>query len=258
MELMQSIPLDSIQNARELGGYTMTDGSVIKKGLLLRTAKLSGISNEDIDRLVNRYRVSDIVDFRNAFEMPGFEDPAIPGAVYHQTDVMTLPDGLSDDDMAFDMNNVDFKQLIPMLDMIEGDKGVKGFGDWLRILLNADPDRAVLWHCTSGKDRTGLSAMLILSALGADEKLIMNDYLLTNTYNAKRIAGLRMILRQKGMDDESLKKAALAFEAVDELFMRRSLEHLNSAYGSVVGYIRNRLGLSESDIESLKAKYLEG
>ena len=270
MGLMQSIPLDSIQNARELGGYTMTDGSVIKKGLLLRTAKLSGISNEDIDRLVNRYRVSDIVDFRNAFEMPGFEDPAIPGAVYHQTDVMTLPDGIFDDDMAFDMNNVDFKQLIPMLDMIgmtdgsvyiaflEGDKGVKGFGDWLRILLNADPDRAVLWHCTSGKDRTGLSAMLILSALGADEKLIMNDYLLTNTYNAKRIAGLRMILKQKGMDDESLKKAVLAFEAVDELFMRRSLEHLNSAYGSVVGYIRNRLGLSESDIASLKAKYLEG
>ena len=40
--------------------------------------------------------------------------------------------------------------------------------------------------------------------------------------------------------------------------MRRSLEHLNSAYGSVVGYIRNRLGLSESDIASLKAKYLEG
>ncbi len=65
-------------------------------------------------------------------------------------------------------------------------------------MLDTEPERAVLWHCTGGKDRTGLAAMLILSALGVDEETVVKDYLLTNEFNAQRIAGTKQYLRAQG------------------------------------------------------------
>ena len=135
--------------------------------------------------------------------------------------------------------------------------GRDAYAEFFRILINADPGRAVLWHCTGGKDRTGIAAMLLLSALGADEELVINDYLLTNVYNAQRIEGTKQYLRAKGCDDATIAKAILVFDAVDERFMRNAVGYLKNEYGSVTGFIRDGLNISQAEIEHLKEKYLE-
>ena len=53
MSLKQSIPLKSIANARELGGYLTSDGRTVRNGVLLRTANLNDITAEDIQTLKN-------------------------------------------------------------------------------------------------------------------------------------------------------------------------------------------------------------
>lgn len=268
MSFMQSIPLNSIQNARELAGYRTADGKTVKSGVLLRTAALHGISDEDIRTLTDVYRVQHIVDFRMAMEIEAAEDPAITGTEYHHLDVIdpSVMEGL--DAPQPDMTAVDLHQLIALCEQIgmldenmyvgflRSKTGKAAYAAFFRILLNTDPDRAVLWHCTGGKDRTGLAAMLLLSALGADEALIIRDYLLTNEYNAQRIAGTKQFLRAKGYDDAVIDKAILAFNAVDERFMRNALEYLKKEYGSVRGYIRDGLNISQEEIGSLKEKYL--
>lgn len=269
MNLKQSIPLNSIRNSRELGGYITADGKTVKKGVLLRTASLNGISEEDLRTLTEVYRIQHIIDFRMPMELTGAKYPEISGAEYHHIEVIDPSFMEGADVSGFDISKIDLIELITlaqqagMLDenmyvlFLKTQTGKDAYSEFFRILLNADPERAVLWHCTSGKDRTGIAAMLLLSALGADEELIINDYLLTNVYNAQRIEGTRQYLKAKGHNDETIGKAILAFDAVDERFMRNAVEYLKKEYGSVIGFIRDGLNISQAEIERLKGKYLE-
>ena len=268
--MKQSIHIKSIDNARELGGYTTADGRKIKSGLLIRTARLDHISNEDIITLKEVYYLQHIVDFRMSMELPGADDPLINGAQYHHLDVIDAAElftqGMSDTD--FDINELDAFQIAELsvrsgiqnenmyIGFLSCGTGKAAYAAFFHILLAAEPDRAVLWHCTSGKDRTGLASMLLLSALGAEEDVILNDYLLTNEYNAKSIASTKRYMKLKGCDDDFIDQAVLVYNAVDERYMRNAIEYLNNEYGSVVGYIRNGLNITQKDIDSLKEKYL--
>ena len=268
MSLIQSIPLKSIRNARELGGYTTVDGRTVKKGVLLRTGNLSAVSDEDTRLLTDTYRLQHIVDFRMPMELPGSEDPAITGAEYHHLNVIdlsTLPlEGAPD----VNVNTIDLVEAIELTEslgllnpgmyigFLSHDAGKTAYADFFRVLLSADPERAALWHCTSGKDRTGLAAMLLLSAFGVDEETIVSDYLLTNEYNAPRIASARQQLKERGLDDEMIAKAVIILDAVDERFMRTAIAYLKDTYGSVLGYISGELHITDDEIELLKDKYL--
>ena len=268
MQLKQSIPVNSIKNARELGGYITSDGKTVKNGVLLRSASLNGASGEDIRLLRDKYRLQHIIDFRMEMELKNSADPMIDGAQYHHLNVIDMAQMIPDGAPEVDISALDPAQIAEItiesgmlnenmyIGFLNCDTGKKAFSEFLRILLYSDPDRAVLWHCTSGKDRTGLAAMLLLSALGADEELIVRDFLLTNVYYADRIEGTKQFLKTKGCDDAFTEQALLVFDAVDERFMRNAIGFLKKEYGSVVGYIRGGLKLSQDEIDSLKEKYL--
>lgn len=270
MSLKQSIPLKSVANARELGGYHTSDGRTVRSGVLLRTGNLNDITAEDIQTLKDQYRLSFIIDFRMQMELRGNEDPIIGGVTNTHLDV--IGDLKSDQQQIpdVDINKLDVIRLVKMSDQmgmlndkmyigfLTTDSGKKAYSQFFRILLAAEPDRAVLWHCTSGKDRTGLAAMLLLSLLGVEESVIMEDYMLTNEYNAPRIEGTKKYLRAKGCDDALTEKAALVFDAVDRSFMENAIAFLKEKYGSVPGYIRSELNISEGDTKLLKEKYTIG
>ena len=73
----QSIGLLGINNARELGSYTTTDGHAVKRGVLLRTARLSSGSADDFKRLREVYHLAKIIDLRSDEEINGSEQTAI-------------------------------------------------------------------------------------------------------------------------------------------------------------------------------------
>jgi len=263
-----SIHLNSIQNARELGGYITANGKTIKNGVLLRTASLNGISDDDIRMLTDVYRVKHIIDFRMDMEITGADDPPIDGAQYHHLNVIDMSAMTGQDVPEIDIKTLDILDMVKLSEqsgMLEenmyigfllSETGKAAYSEFFRILLSTESDRAVLWHCTGGKDRTGLAAMLLLSALGVDEETIVKDYLLTNEYNAQRIAGTRQYLKARGCDDRLIEKAVLVFDAVDERFMRNAINYLKHKYGSVVGYIRDGLKIDQKEIDLLKEKFL--
>ena len=178
--LKQAIPLKTIEDARELGEYLTTDDRKIKNGVLLRTAKLHGICEEDIHTLADIYGLQHIIDFRMAVELSGAEDPVIDGVQYHHLDVIDSLTMTTGDKPDMDFNELAVEQMAKMalqsgminenmyIGFLTSDYGRKAFTQFFRILLAAEPGCAVLWHCTSGKDRTGLAAMLLLSALEVD------------------------------------------------------------------------------------------
>lgn len=125
-----------------------------------------------------------------------------------------------------------------------------------RLLTEADPQQAVLFHCTGGKDRTGMAAYYLLNALGVPEDVIQYDYLLSNTASKEHVAARMKVLRQKDASSGFL-KSMHALMSVDQSYLNAAERIINEDYGSTQAYLQQALGLTTQDIEHLKAVYLD-
>ena len=119
-------------------------------------------------------------------------------------------------------------------------------------LINNSNDSALVYHCTAGKDRTGIATALILYALGVDEQTIMNDYLATNYYRQSDNGRMRKML----MDNYHMKEAVVDdVLGVKEIYLKTTFEAINKKYGSIEKFLKSEMGLNKSAIKKLKKKY---
>ncbi len=268
--LKNEILLPGVHNSRELGGYP-AGGRIVKKGVLIRTAELACATPEAKIKLSETYHVKYIVDFRMKSEVVKNPDPIIEGADNHNYPVVEIEDYfamLGNFDIPKDILSqpMDKSQLIEMAYergligpqmysmYLLGDRGIKAYKDFLRLLIEVDPEaNAVLWHCTDGKDRAGLAAALLLAALGADMKTILDDYMLTNIYNAQKIDAIK----SKYSDCTQEKQDAMIFAGggVIDSYLMNAFSSINKEFGSVEGYLIDGLGLSDSDLIELREKF---
>ena len=264
----QSINLDSVGNARELGGYITNDGRKVKHGVLLRTAALYGISSGDVTRLTKDYGLSVIADLRMSLEAASKPDPVIEGVKYVNLRVINeeLAEQEREKKLAFEGDAMTRLKMIVesgfasydmYINFLADDNGKKAYREFFRELLALQPERSLLFHCTQGKDRTGCAAMLILSALGVSEDTIMDDYMLTNIFNAGLIASQHKMLLSHGINESDMERYMLVLDEVNPKTMNAVLSWLKENYGSPVGYIIKELGISAEEIAELKAKFLE-
>ena len=269
-----SIGLTGVGNARELGGYATMDGRTVKRGVFLRTAALDGATEADIQRLREVYHLAVVIDLRMTSEVEARPDPEIPGvenlhlSIMDEAAIAERRKNLT----AEDVEGLDMDTLLDQLklamklgivgenmyvDFLSGEPGKAGYGQLFRALLELPEDGALLFHCTQGKDRTGCAAMLILSALGVDEQTILEDFMLTNTYNAELIEGERQMLMGMGVEGEELDTYIKCMDEVDEGYMIKALDWMKANYGSVTGYITGALGVTEAQLEDLRDRYLD-
>ena len=220
----QGLGLASVWNDRQLGGYEMSDGRHIRDGILLRSGFLYTLSEEDAETLCNKYHLKTVFDLRNEGEVNARPDVQMPGV----TNIACTVYGTKDEE-GFD--NPVYIRYLATGTAKTGYK--KLFDAWLQT-----EDGAFLWHCKSGKDRTGLSGMMILAALGADEDLIMKDFLLTNA----------VFEAEPDMDGAG---------SVKEEDLRLAIDYMKENYGSILGYVTEGLGVTEEEIETLRARCLE-
>lgn len=265
----KAIRITSAANARQLGGYVGLGGRRVRDNVLLRCGHLGALSEKDAETLSSVYRLGHIIDLRSSVERAGSDDKPVPHAVYENIRIMDetalqsssseisvpkdTPEGLLTFIKAVDRLNVFHDDMY--IEFLENEFGIMGYRRFFDILLSAERERAVLWHCASGKDRTGLAAMLILTVLGVDEDTIIADYMLTNEFNREHIAQTQALILRSDCDDRLAENIAL-FGGVHERYMTIALDHLKTKYGSVMGYIKNALLLTDEDIEALQSKYL--
>ena len=143
------------------------------------------------------------------------------------------------------------------VDFLSSDAGKAGYSRFFQALLALPEDRAILFHCSQGKDRTGCGAMLILFALGADEETVMADFLLTNVYNAALIAEEREYLIENGIGEEELDAYMKTMDQVYPEFLANAVQWMTETCGSPLDYIIRELGVTEQEIQALRDKFLE-
>ena len=233
----QSIGLDSVGNARELGGYTASDGRTVKHGVLLRTAALNTISSEDVNKLTRDYHLAVIADFRMSYEIAPKPDPVIEGVKYVNLRVINEELFERELEQKLAMEGTAAERMMQIADsglvsydmyvnFLADDYGKKAYREFFGELLDLPEGRSLLFHCTQGKDRTGCAAMLILSALGVSEDTILNDYMLTNTFNADLIAQQRKMLQSYGIPESDMEKYMLVLDEVTPKTMNTVLSWL--------------------------------
>lgn len=268
--LEKSISLQGVGNARQLGGYRIGDKR-IRDGILIRTAALNQATPEALEALQNKYRVQTVIDLRMSQEQNHIPDPAIPGAMNIHLPVIEMEDMLTDVDpklieqfsdpqmdrmvmfnMAYETGMLNEKLYT---DFLLKDRGRVAYRGFFEALLDLQEGRAILWHCTDGKDRTGCAAMLVLLALGADRETVLHDYMLTNGYNAQLLEGIRQKVAPLGMPDEKLNALLFMSGGVAETYMDNAINALIREFGSVRGYLRE-LGVGEREISEIRGRLL--
>lgn len=247
----------------------------MKRGVFLRTAKLSEAAEADIRRLREDYHLSVVLDLRTTDEIETEPDPEIPGVrnlhlgVLDETrfDEKKGEGSAPRDDEGFKAGDKIDRIIIAVreglvsdqmyVEFLSGEAGKAAYARMFREIIDLPEGEALLFHCSQGKDRTGCAAMLILSALEVDEETILEDFILTNTFNAELIESQRRMLEERGYEGEELEKLMTAMDAVNPRYMLVALDWMKEKYGSALGYITQELGVSEAEIELLRNKYLE-
>lgn len=266
----QSLNMNTISNARELGGYKTMDGKTIREGVLFRTAALTDASQEEMDFLVNNYKLSAIIDMRASYELAEEPEPVVDGVAQYNFRIMDEQmmgqRAYAIQDVLKDPNVNPVKRMFTILEaevisdqmyveFLQGETGRAGFRDFFQVLLETPEGNAVLWHCTNGKDRTGVAAMLLLGVLNVDEATIMEDFMLTNVFFEAEISAMREQLREYVKDEAMLEEFMVAGRGVHAPYMQNAIDYIKENYGDIPGYVKTELGLSDADIAKLQALY---
>ena len=256
------LSFENLRNTRDLGGMKTRDGQYIRPGMLFRSGYLSELTPADIDRLSGLAGV--IVDLRSDGERAEKPDTEIPGAeVIHLPVIGRLTAGITREEQS-DRDAIQNLLLKPdeakeymcrMYRAFAVGQAVEQYQAFLQILLREE--RPVLWHCTAGKDRAGIAAVLTEEILDIPREVIFADYLATNQYLAGDIRFLTEFIKEKTHADSSLADESLRYLfGADESYLKAYYETVEEQYGSIQHFIRDGLHLKEEDISVMKKKYL--
>lgn len=264
---MNLIKLEGIANARELGGILLKNGRRVKNGCLLRTGKLSGMTDGDLEVLRDRYHVTMVVDLRSDLEESQHPDRQIPGALIHLHPIfpgsalgVTREEADEPDPMkkklifVRSLNGRAKEGMTSLYPMMVSDPYCVGQLKGFFSLLMKHGEGAFLWHCTAGKDRTGITAALLLWMLGASKEEIMEDYLATNEAMKEELSRLREeIYACSG--DMSLAEQAVLLDSVSGEYLESAFGAIEKQYGGMERFIRKELGITQEMQQQLIEKY---
>ena len=248
-------------NFRELGGLKTELGRLVRRGLIYRSGALGEFTPEEV-RLLEGRRIHTILDLRSEAEAEAFPDPPVQGADYVRISAMVDEKGEDINyspsalfKMAMHQKGRDKVEAVARLCYEIIPFGNPAYREMFRLLLEGSVPMVI--HCTAGKDRTGVAAMLILLALGAEEDTIVQDYMLTNTCRRKRLERRFRSAGVLGMLSKNLHTFLTIQEGVLESGIRTSLEAIHERYDSLEDFFLSEYGLDRADLERLRELYTE-
>ena len=237
------LDLEGVFNFRDIGGYSAASGGVIKRGRVFRADGLNRLTARDVER-VRGLNLRTVIDLRSAHEVESHGK--FPVEV-HPVDFHHVPTG-------------DVTRKRPELPDIADDADVLRYS-YLRMLESSvdqlrtaftivaqQSTEPLVYHCTAGKDRTGVLTMLILGCLGVSRHDIASDYALTAETLEESRAVLKTLypeIAQVG-NDWGHQYMMASYDTMDRL-----IGDVLMKYGSVVDATLS-LGVTTESIESLR------
>jgi protein-tyrosine phosphatase len=244
--------VDGAVNLRDLGGYRAGAG-YIRPGLLFRSGMTHHITPRGLRALVERYGMRTAIDLRSDMELK--DDGIAPfgdvGITHHHVPVFTSVDATAEmqqQRMAeMRSGNYDWAALYQQMTT----NGAPAFARLFEVI--SEPDRLpAVFHCSGGRDRTGVSAALVLSILGVHDDDIAHDYAATGTYLQPHLALFsRFSMRMELAPSEMARVMETSAEA-----MHGFLAGLRASHGSTEGYLHS-IGVTDEQIQRVRGLLLD-
>lgn len=221
----------------------------MKPGLLFRSDLLYHLNPKE-KVLLRDNNIKVVIDLRNKDEVEHLKDTNIKAITFINNPM--LPESKEGEDSP--LKTVTIKHMtLPDMDnayreLVRRDRQT-AWSNIFNIILNNNND-GILFHCSAGKDRTGVVTAVILTALGIDKETIYQDYLLTNE---KPLYYKKMALQ---MDPESREIFLDYFQAKKE-YLDASFDEINKIYGSFNKFLLECCLIDKNRLSILKDKYLK-
>jgi len=236
--LCEILDVDGSFNVRDLGGYVSAGGKVVKYRRFIRSGSLFELTEQGKLDLLG-WGVRCIIDIRSRREV---EEK--PSAVMGDPRFVRIHVPMLDyihSRMAEEMSGPFPASLEEMyIGLLE--QGKDGFRQLFELFASPDYE-SYLFHCTAGKDRTGVTAMLLLTLAGVDDQTIVQDY----NHSEKLLRDL--FVRQAPNIPQYL-----CFARPET--MRIALHYLDSRYGGAQAYLSN-IGITQDVRNAVLAKLFD-
>jgi len=261
------VALEGTLNFRDIGGYPTVDGRHVSWGRVYRSDALHKLTEADQAQLV-RLGIRHVWDFRHDREVENDVSRLPSGVEHHRVPIGPNPEqarampqgpaarpegpGAGIQGLTGGQTDISFEDVAGMYaGMLEH------FAPQFAAVVRAASDEAdlpILFHCTAGKDRTGVAAALLLAALGVPDEHVIADYELTNEYRTPtRLKELAPELEEQGIDIERV----LPLFSAQGPVMQLTLDALRDQHGSIDAYLEEAGGVEAATLDRLRALLLD-
>ncbi|OCA70446.1 protein tyrosine phosphatase [Chryseobacterium artocarpi] len=256
-ETETTINIKKVNNFRAVGNIKNSEGRSLKEGMFYRSAHLHKLKKKSFNDL-EKLGIKEIIDLRNSKEILDKPDNLPNGITYKKYSAF--------EDEGDQLSQARKLVLKGKVNASDADKRMIDFyreyvtenPEMIKTIINEilESKEPILYHCTAGKDRTGIITALILTILKFDKETIYNEFLLSNNFR-KGLVEKRMSLAHNlhflypKMDLQVLEKLSW----VEKRYLDAAFGEINKKYGSTDAYIQQVLGISEAKREEYIQKF---
>lgn len=232
---IRTISCGNIRNVRDMGGKTTSDG-VIKYGLVYRTPEIVGADKTAKEVLIDELGVKTEIDLRKD----------------------TTTESISDRITKYKLGIVQWDYIFPELNVSRPtDKSAITNLKAVFELFTDMRNYPIVFHCTSGADRTGTLAFLLNGLLGASYEDLAEDFEITSFYFGAR---WRSDIKYENGKYAFGDSGVMQDNAGNLIFFGRVYDHIMATYktkdgtlsGAIENYLKTEVGLTDDDIYSIK------
>ncbi|MGQ7947341.1 tyrosine-protein phosphatase [Flavobacterium sp. WC2509] len=250
-QAQKNMNIEKSPNFRSLSGIQNKEGKKIKDDIIFRSGNFSKLTDNDI-KIFDSLNITTIVDFRNDSEIQ--KDPDyIPSGQKIETTRAKIG-SINEKEMGnfmkimmspkFNENKVDSLMVVANNGFAESIKDFKPFFDEV-----SKKNTVVLFHCTAGKDRTGVASSLLLHILDVSDEEIMKDYLRSNEAISKTDLSK---YKAYGIPEERMAKLM----GVKQPYLEAAWNSIIKKYGSIDKMLLAEFGIDQKVKKEIKKKYL--
>jgi protein-tyrosine phosphatase len=254
------LPLEGGRNFRDIGGYTTADGRQVKWGTVFRSGTMTGLTDADYAYL-DDLDVRVLVDFRSKEERAA-EPTAwtVDGPEYWARDYSAATDtsGLralfAADDPTAEKTRTAMTRMYDEIALQQADA--------YRVMFDrlAAGETPLVFNCSAGKDRTGIAAALLLTALGVPREQVVADYALSDDivdYSSVFLESERADEGPHAFLRQFPRETIMPLLASEPEYIEAALDGLAEEYGSVMGFLRTEVDVTDAELASIRSLLLE-
>ncbi|MBQ3253698.1 MAG: tyrosine-protein phosphatase [Acholeplasmatales bacterium] len=259
---IKRIKLSKVRNIRTLSQYKTIDGKSIRENSLIRSSRLDKMNKKKRDKFLSDYDISTVIDLRTETEVNEGNDLVYPDFVkyYHISFLSQAFFGISHEKkMRSTLYKVskDMSETY-MIDMyksivfsLESQQKIREFFD----VIMDDNSTNILYHCTGGKDRTGIASLFLLTILGVPKEVIIEDYCMSDICNKRHNTTLK-ILMMLLLHKKKFRKLLILMLYAKKEYLESTISAIEEKYGSILGYIEEVLLIDKEKQELIRNKFL--